>query len=308
MPEESTWVTLTVAGKLSRTRDTTRPGVTADMKEPPRFVVESSTTDILYLFTANGQCATIPVQQFPPVEDYTQGFPLTSMCGLTEEDEVTAVFSLPPSLETGYLFMATEGAEVKRLRLEDLPGMSSKVFSIMDVEKDGEDQILLTTAQGQAIRFEETDVRPTGLSAGGMRGIKLANEGDRVVGADIAVEGEYVWTITDDGVAKISPLSDYPTQGRAGSGVIAMRLPKTSAEVAAATVGRQDENIVVLTDKQKALYMRMNRAPQVARGRAGGDFVISLRPKERVATVVNYQERVATPDPSAMNGDLKGAE
>ncbi len=318
VPEESTWATCTVAGKLSRTRDNTRPGVTADVKEPPRFVLESSTTDILYLFTTTGQCATIPVQQLPPIEDYTQGFPLTTMSGLTEQDEVTAIFSLPPALETGYLFMATEGAEVKRLRLEDLPGMSSKVFGVMDVEPSdrlrwvlftrGEDQILLTTAQGQAIRFEENDVRPTGLSAGGMRGIKLASERDRVVGADVALEGEYAWTITDDGVAKISPLSDYPTQGRAGSGVIAMRLPKTSTEVAAATVARQDENIIVLTDKQKALYMRVNRAPQASRGRAGGDFVISLRAKERVAAVVNYQERVAVPDLSAMNGDLNAVE
>ena len=128
------------------------------------------------------------------------------------------------------------------------------------------------------------------------------------MGADVAIEGEYAWAITDDGVAKISPVSDYPTQGRAGSGVISMRLPKTSAGLAAATIGRQEENIIVLTDKNKPLYMRLNRAPQVVRGRPGGDFIISLRANERVGGVVNYQERIATPDPATLNGDVNTSE
>ncbi|MDP1465986.1 DNA gyrase C-terminal beta-propeller domain-containing protein, partial [Klebsiella pneumoniae] len=75
-----------------------------------------------------------------------------------------------------------------------------------------------------AIRFSEDDVRPTGLSAGGMRGVKLIGQKDRVVGAAIAVEGQYVWSISDDGIAKISPMDEFPTQGRAGSGVIIQRL------------------------------------------------------------------------------------
>jgi DNA gyrase subunit A len=169
----------------------------------------------------------------------------------------------------------------------------------MDVEDDdrlcwvlptsGNDEIILVTAQAQAIRFSENDVRPTTLPAGGMRGIKLMGQRDRVTGALVAADGQYVWTITDDGVGKVSPVADYPTQGRAGSGVIAMRLPKDSTEIAAAAIGRLDDNIVVLTDRNKPLYMRIGRAPQVPRGRPGGDFIVSVRPKERVTTVVIYQ-------------------
>jgi DNA gyrase subunit A len=309
MPEENTWATLTVEGKLGRTRDNTRPSVTADVKEPPRFVIDSSTSHILYLFTARGQCATIPVQQLPPVNDPTEGLHFSSLCGLTGEDEVTAVLSIPPALETGYLFMATEGAEVKRLRLEDVPGMSAKVFGVMDVEDSdrlgwvfpttGEDSVILTTAQAQAIRFEENDVRPTGLSAGGMRGIKLMGQRDRVIGAHVAINGQYAWVISNDGIAKLSPVADYPIQGRAGGGVIAMRLPKTSSELVAATIGRMEDNIVVLTDKNKPLYMRLNRAPQIPRGRPGGESILSLRANERVMSVVNFQERLTAPEPAS---------
>src|SRR5690606_30298659 len=134
--------------------------------------------------------------------------------------------------------------------------------------------------------------------SGGMRGIKLAEQRDAVVGANVVIENQYVWTITDDGVAIIAPVSEFPVQGRAGSGVIAMRLPKDSQGVAAATIGRQDENIIVLTDKAKAKYMRLGLAPKVKRGRTGGDYVISLRAKEAVTAVVNYQEQINIPEPA----------
>jgi DNA gyrase subunit A len=299
IPSEATWVTLTVEGKLARSFEHTPPKVTTEVKEPPRFIAESDTSHILYLFTANGQCATVPVHQLPQAHEPPEGSLFSDLTPLSSKDEVVAVLSLPSALETGYLFLATEGAEVKRLRIEDLPGLSANAFVVMDVEEgdrlgwvqptNGEAEIILVTAQAQAIRFSENEVRPTGLPAGGMRGIKLMGQRDRVVGAMVAAPGQFVFTITDDGIAKISPANDFPSQGRAGSGVIAMRLPKDSAGLVASTIGRLDDNIVVLTDKNKALYMRVSRAPQVPRGRNGGDFIISLRAKERVAAVVNYQ-------------------
>jgi DNA gyrase subunit A len=129
-----------------------------------------------------------------------------------------------------------------------------------------------------------------------MRGIKLAPQRDAVVGAVIAVDNQYLWSITEDGVAKISPVSEYPLQGRAGSGVINMRLPKDSREVTAMTIGRQDDNIVVLTTKNRPKYMRVGLASKIARGRIGGDYVISLRgSNEEVAAVVTYQDIVSAP-------------
>ncbi len=302
MPADDTWVTLTVEGKLGRSFENVPPKVTADVAEPPRFMLASNTTHVLYLFTADGQCATIPVHQLPQVNDPAEGTPFSSLCPLNSGQQVTAMLSLPNGLETGFLLMATDAGEVKRLRLEDLPGLSANAFTVMDVEQDdrlgwvlmtsGENEIILVTAQAQAIRFSENDVRPTTLPAGGMRGIKLSGQRDRVVGAMVAVDNQYVWTITDDGVAKISPAAEYPSQGRAGSGVIAMRLPKDSLEIAAVAIGRQDDNIIVLTNRNKPLYMRLGRAPQVGRGKPGGDIVISLRSKERVAAVVSYQPRI----------------
>jgi len=299
VPQETTWVTLTVNGLLGRSFDDTPPRVNADVKEPPRFVLQSTTTHILYLLSTNGQCATIPVHQLPQVRNPQDGTPYSNLCGFKNGETIAAVLSLPPGIDSGFLFFATAGGEVKRLRVEDMPGMMANVFKVIDIEQadqlgwvfmtKGDDEVILVSAGAQAIRFKETDVRPTGLGAGGMRGIKLAAKDDRVVGAGLAREGMHLWTITNDGIAKTSPLSEYPVQGRAGSGVIAMKVPKESAGLAAAlTTERLDETLIVLTTKQRARALRYNAAP-AARRAAKGDFVISLSGAESVAAAVPYQ-------------------
>ncbi len=308
VPSEETWVTVTVDGKMGRSLENTQPKVTADLKDPPRFIMATNTAEITYLFTSDGQCSTIPVHQLPEVHEAADGAAFSSLVPLASTTEIAAAVSLPDSMEQGYLMFATTNGEVKRLRIEDLPGMTSNAFTVMNVGEgdklgwvmvtNGNNEVVLATAQGQAIRFSENDVRPTGLPAGGMRGIKLQGDNDHVIGAFVVIPDQYVWSMTDDGVAQISSIDNYPSQGRAGSGVIGMRLPQSSKALAAATIGRQDDNIIALTNRKKPFYMRLGRAPQVIRGRTGGDFIISMREKEQVITVITYQQRVEMPEPA----------
>jgi DNA gyrase subunit A len=304
MPSEDTWVTLTASGKLGRSFEKTPPKAATAFTDPPRFVLASNTAHVLYLVTADGQCATVPVQQTPQAHDPGEGGLFNTLCPLPAESRLAAILSLPPNLESGYLLFATRGAEVKRLRIEDLPGISANTFTVMNVESDdeigwvmptsGTDEILLTTAQGQSIRFSENDVRATGLPAGGMRGVKLGEGNDQVIGAGVVMPDEFVWTITDDGAAKISPISDYPVQGRAGSGVIAMRLPKASKQLAAAVIGRLEETIIILTTDNKYHITRFDKSPQIPRGRTGGEYLLTF---ERVTTAVTYQRPFKIPEP-----------
>ncbi|RMG71736.1 MAG: DNA gyrase subunit A [Chloroflexi bacterium] len=321
MPEERGWLVFTVQGNIARMTKDTPPKVTTATKEPPRFILESSTSHTLYLFTQKGMCATIPAQQIPQAEDASSGGHFSTLCGLNRDDQIVGVLSLP-SVEHGYLFFATEQGQVKRIRLSDLPGMTSKVFTVINVgdddnlikvlTTDGKQDVILTTSEAQAIRFKETDVRPTGLPAGGMRGVKLANQRSRCVGLDIAVDGQYMWVITDDGIAKISDCAEYPKQGRGGGGVITMRLPKTSQYVAASTVGKANDMIIVLSNKGKPKYMSIGVAELVKRGRTGGKDVFSMpRKDEVVECVVEYQPFYvpAEPDDDIIeNGNVMGGE
>ncbi len=310
VPEEQAWLTLTVAGKIAHLHEDGPPRVTTSDKEPPRFIVESSTTHTVYLFTANGECATIPAQQLPQVAEPPDGTHFSDLCGLSANDEIVTVLSMPPNFESGFLFLVAQSGQVKRLKYEDVPGLTNKVFTVMNVTDDrlmfvfptnGEEEVMLTSSSGMAIRFAEVEVRPTGLPSGGMRGIKL-NDGDRIVGAFAMPPNErdnqWVWNITEDGIAKISPASEYPKQGRAGQGVISMRVPGDSGGLAAATVGHQDDNIIVMTSKNKPKYMRIGLAEQVKRGRNGGDYIISMRNKEVVDSVVLYQPTIIAPEPT----------
>jgi DNA gyrase subunit A len=313
VPQEETWVTFNVEGKLARTFEAEPPRITADVKEPPRFILQSTTSQILYLFTAEGYCATIPAHQIPQAHAPADGTSFRDLCGFKNGEEIVSVLSLPASMSEGFLFFATRGGEVKRLRIDDLPGMRSDVFKVMDIESGdrlgwvltttGENEVILTTAQAQAIRFRESDVRPTGMGAGGMRGIKLAAEPllkieDTVVGASVVQEQGVLVTITASGIAKQTPLSEYPSQGRAGSGVIAMKLPGDGSAIAASAVGMPGETLIVLTSKHRPKSLRFSAVP-AARRAGKGESIISLFGKEMVEAVVTFQPLVTEPEVGA---------
>lgn len=303
VPEEQIWLTVSTTGKIARLLTDSPPRITTDTKEPPRFIMESTTNQILYLFTANGDAATIPVQQLNPVQNVADGTPFYDLCGLDSNAEIVGALSLSGDIGDGYLFLATNGDQVKRLRMGDLPGLTAKVFTVMNVGEERlrdvfpvhEDQeIMLVTSTGQAIRFLASTVRATGLPSGGMRGVKLQKADDGIVAAFPIPDGEHerfhVWNITNNGIAKTSPLEEYPLQGRAGQGVISMRLPELSRGVAAGAVGKLDDNIIVLTNRDKPKYMRIGLAEAVKRGRVGyGETVIALRNDEEVKHVIVYQ-------------------
>lgn len=301
MPEEPTWVVLADDGKFGRTFKHEQPSVTVKTKNPPKLLMESNTAQIAYLFTDKGDCATVLVQQLPQINEVGEGVAVTDISTLTSDDTIIAGICLP-NMETGYVFFATAKDQVKRIKIEDLPGMSSKPFNVINIDEgdklvsamvtDGEQDIMLSTRAGQTIRFSEDDVRPMGLNAGGVRGIKLQGDDDEVVSAFLADDSRYIFSISDDGIAKLSACEEYPTKGRAGQGVINMRLPKDSTYVAATAIGRQDDNIIVMTSKGKPLYMRLGRAMHLKRGRNGGDFVLSMKDGEVVSHIVGYQSMV----------------
>ncbi|GAB4435417.1 MAG: DNA gyrase subunit A [Anaerolineae bacterium] len=304
MPNADVWVTLTVSGRLSRTFKDEEPKVTTTMKDAPLAMMASNTLHTLYLFAADGQAASIPVHQLPQADDPAEGATVYDLVPLKRDQEIVAALTLPPGLETGYLFLATRGAGVKRIRLEDLPGVSATAFTVMNVGADdrlgwvryttGEDEVILATAEAQAIRFKESEVRPTGLPAGGMRGVKLMGQRDRVVGMDVVNPRVNFWSITEEGLAKITPMDEFPTQGRAGGGVIAMKLPRRTGGVAAAMVGRADDRVIVVTDKGKPKLMRLGTAPKKKRGTVG-ESVIALGSNERVVGIVIPQARMEAP-------------
>jgi DNA gyrase subunit A len=331
---EPTWVVLTAGDKLSRTRIDAPPEFKSlsspDPDRVPLVVTPSTAADTLYLITANGTGATVPVQQLPPIDDdLALGGNLSDLTPLTDADRVIAALSIPPTQEEGYLVFVTSGGEVKRIRLIDLPGMTANTFTVMNVGSDrilaaypvatDDDELVLVTETGQAIRFKVGEVRPTGLPAGGMRGIKLADTGDSVIGGGIPRADSVLWTISRGGVAKCTLIGEYPLQGRAGGGVIAMKLPHVAQAdgliaskepdlLASAVIAGLDDALVIRTARGKYKAVFAKTAPLVARAKGGTNVIGTLLTRtDRVIGVTRIAPRPVPPSAAISDDNRNGS-
>jgi DNA gyrase subunit A len=255
LPDQKVWVLVGEKGKIARTGSPEMINIPRKPDELPLTIVEANTQDILYLFTADGQAVSLPVYQLPQSQAMGQGSHWADLTGLTRRNHLAAAMIRPSTLNEGYLFLTTLGGVVKRVRLEDLPGITSTPFTVINVADTdslgwarltrGEEEVILFTAAGQLIRFGEETVRPMGLPAGGVMGVKLADEADGIVGMEVAPPDGYVWSVTDNGLAKATPLDQYPTQGRYGQGVVNVKLPAGAGEVVAGLVGPGDSYVLL---------------------------------------------------------------
>lgn len=294
LPDEQVWVVLTEGGLISRTFDDEQPKITTAVKDPPCLMMMVGASETLYLFSKDGMAATIPIHQIPQAHSFEQGLAVTSLVPLSGGQPVVAALTRSSEQEGGYVFLASVGGMVKRIAVEELPGLRGNAFQVMILSGDdlgwaawttGEDEIVLVSREGMAIRFSEEEVRPMGLRAGGVKGIKLGGRADEVVGVAVVQPRTSLWTITTSGIAKSSPIEEYPIQGRYGQGVITMKLADKDAMLAGAALGTMDDNLVVVTNKGKPLYMRLGRAPRGSRNKTG-ESVIALGANERVTRVV----------------------
>ncbi len=296
LPEQTVWVGVTADGLASRTRDekTPRPSGT----DAPRWLVKASTTDTLYLVSESGKAAAIAVHTLPEAEKLGDGTPWHKLSPLRESDRLAAIFALPVQksalLEETYIFTVTRGGLVKKSLASELPGPSAQPFTLVRVNDgdtlrwvlltDSTKEILLTASSGFAIRFREDDVRPMGLVAAGVNGIKLG-VGDEVVGAEVMPDKGEIFMISSDGKAKRVPVNDFPTQGRYGRGVIAWVLPR-GVTLAGMATGKPNHVATIHLLKAAPKSTRLDAAPVRKRAAVRGEAVVDVKPGDAVQSVV----------------------
>jgi DNA gyrase/topoisomerase IV subunit A len=218
---------------------------------------------------------------------------------LTEDDKLAALFSLPAKRsefapETCVITVSRFGM-VKKSLVTELPGPSAQTFVLARVNEgdrlgwvgltDGlKKDVLLVTSQGMAIRFKEDDVRPMGLVAAGVNGIKL-DDGVELVGAEILpTEGE-IFLMTSDGKAKRIAEKEFPTQGRYGKGVTAWALPK-KVTIAGVASGKPNHIATIHTSKGAPKSARLDAAGVRKRAATKGDAIVEVKPGESVTSVI----------------------
>ncbi|MCJ7715484.1 MAG: DNA topoisomerase 4 subunit A [Anaerolineales bacterium] len=290
-PSENVWVMINREGLVARTPgdDPPRPSGW----DVPKWMVRVNTRDTLYLVSENGEAAAIPAHTIPETEKPSQGTHFSKLTPFKGDIQLASVFGVPPKddrNESWHVVTVTEQSMLKKSEIGELPGPSAQLFTLVKVNEndklvsirlsDGKKEIFLATSQGMAIRFSEEDVRPMGLVAAGVNGMKL-DQSDRIIGMEILPKKGELFFLTVSGKAKRVKQDDFPIQGRYGKGVIAWKLPDGDT-IAGMTVGKGTMRVTVHLKEFAPKSTRLDDAPLQTRVAQKGKEVVEMRDDDRV--------------------------
>ena len=214
----------------------------------------ANTHDMMLCFSSRGKMYWLKVYQVPQASRGSRGKPIVNLLPLEPGERINAVLPIREFDEQSFVFMATSNGTVKKTPLSQFSRPRASGIIAIDLRDgnklvdaaitDGERDIILVASSGKGIRFRESDVRPMGRGAAGVRGIKLADDHE-VIGLSIARSG-YILTATENGYGKRTPVDDYPVQGRGGQGVIAIQTTERNGRtVGAVLVGDEGEIMLI---------------------------------------------------------------
>ncbi len=272
IPNEEAIITLTADGYVKRMNPSVyrvqkRGGkgvIGATTKEEDRIakVLSINTHDNLMFFTNTGKVFQTKAYEIPESSRTARGQAIVNFLQMSQEEKITALISFADNSEYKYLFMATRNGTIKKTKIEDFANVRRSGLIAIGLEKEdvlswvstttGSDDIVMTTADGQSIRFKESDVRPMGRNASGVRGIKLKDAKDVVVAMDVIAKESKdmeLLVLSANGYGKRTLLKQFKVQKRGGSGMKAMKVtPKTGNLVGALVTHEESiENDLILT-------------------------------------------------------------
>jgi len=290
-PAKNVWVMVTADQLISRTLENKLPRQSGS--DVPKWLVNVNMRDTLYLVAESGKTAAIPVHAIPEGTKPSDGIAFTKVTPLSPNEKLAAIFSLPVKAEIQdgwYVLSATTGGMVKKTAAKDLPGLSAKEFTLMKVGdsdrvawvriSNGKQDVLMVSAKGMAIRFSEEHIRPMGMVAAGVMGIKLRGN-DKVVGMELLPSKYDVMLVATDGKAKRVPSKEFPTQGRYGQGVAAWKLP-AGVELVGCVLGKGTQKVTLHLTSHAPKMARIDQAPVRKRTAQRGAAIVTLKPGDKV--------------------------
>ena len=286
--EEDMVVTLTHFGYIKRLpRSTYRSqnrggkgimGMTTKEEDFAERMIISSTHDYLMFFTDRGRVYQIRCYEIPEAGRMARGTAIVNLLQLEGGEKVTAMLRVPAEREGLSLVMATRGGLIKKTALSEFDNLrKSGLIAIVLREDDelmsveltrGEDELLLGTRDGMAIRFSESDIRLMGRVSMGVKSIELA-EDDEVVGLAVVHAGTKVLSITQNGYGKRTDVEEYRLQSRGGKGILAMKLTEKTGLLAAQLLVREDEDLMVITDDGTIIRLPVESISVLSRNTQG---------------------------------------
>lgn len=268
--------------------------------------------DLLF-FTNFGRVFSLPMYEVPETSRTAKGTPIVNLLQLQPDEKVTTVLNLSRS-EGKYIVMATTGGTIKKSDIELFKNIRRSgliACGVKDGEQlqwarmsSGEDEIFIVTHEGKSIRFEEAGVRPMGRSAAGVRGIRL-KESDYVVEMDV-LKGEAddskLLAVMENGLGKMTPVSQYRTQSRGGSGVKAANITAKTGKLAGAQVisSLTKGDLLLVTKNGQTLRTPLDGIKTSGRATQGVILMKSKADKVKSISIIHDSEEIEETEQEAL--------
>jgi len=304
IPNEEVVVTLTEKGYIKRLPSSTYraqrrggrgiTGMATREDDTVRHLLVTHTHDGLLFFTDRGRVFQLKVYDLPEVSRTAKGEHLINLISIEQRERVTAIVYVPKGVSRDFMIVATKKGEVKKTAMDEFEVVRRSGLIAMDLEEDDEligaklaradDDVLMITAQGKAIRFTVEELRSASRTSGGVRGIRLSG-GDTLVSLNLTPRDSELLVVTERGYGKRTPIDEYPSQSRGGGGVITLKVTDKTGSVASARVISDHDNdlmiisaggVVIRTDV--SAIARSGRATQGVRlmNLGEGDSVVAV--------------------------------
>nr|WP_125588503.1 DNA gyrase subunit A [Companilactobacillus jidongensis] len=263
-------------------------------------MIYTSTHDRLLFFTNTGKVYRTKGYEVPEYGRTAKGIPVINLLNIEKGETIQTVINVDRDVdrENSYLFFVTKYGTVKRTPVTDFANIRHsglRSITLKDGDEldnvfltDGDKVIFIGTHKGYAVTFRESDVRPMGRTAAGVRGIKLRDE-DYVVGSSIVEAGEEVLTISEKGYGKRTSVEEYPIKGRGGKGIKTANVTEKNGPIAGVTAVNGDEDIMLITDKGVMIRFSVDSVSQTGRATLGVRL-IKVDNDSIVSTMAKIQE------------------
>lgn len=288
--DEDVAITVTKAGYIKRTPVSTysrqgrggkgRLGATAKNEDFVEHLFVASTHAYLMIFTDDGQVYKIKVHEIPEAAAAARGKAVVNLVQLSQERKLVAVMPVRDFAEETYLTFVTKHGVIKKTSLSDFQNIRASGINAINIDEgdellevirtDGKQQIFVATHDGMAVRFQETDVRPMGRAARGVRGVNLRS-GDYVVAVcAVSQEGtEKILSVSEKGFGKQTQVNSYRLAKRGGIGVINMKTTDKTGKVVAAFPVDDDSEIMIITQQAKLIRLGVDKIRETGRSAQG---------------------------------------
>jgi DNA gyrase subunit A len=304
IPDERVVVTLTSANYIKRSLESEykkqgrggkgRRGMKTREEDIIEHVISTNTHDFLLFFTNFGRVFRLKAYEVPSTGLNAKGVAIVNLLQLQPEEKVSSIIRVDHNDESGFLFMCTTRGVVKKTAYEQYKNVRGSGLIAINLDKDdelrwikfsnGNDEVVISTSLGQAIRFNEKDVRPMGRVSRGVRGIRL-RPNDQVIGMDLVEEESSIFVISELGYGKRTKVAQFTPHARGGVGIrSAIVNNKTGKLIGVATLNNEAQEVIVVSSQGQTIRLGLKNIPELSRVTqgvrimrlAGGDLVASL--------------------------------